>query len=103
MTTDDLRRLLAAPELVVVDLLVHALDTLRLALVAEHPRLRDDLDAFDDPPLQHRARGLLRRSVRFQRALRAYRRAARRTADAEPRDDVSTRSSAPTAPVAGAT
>ena len=37
MTADELHQLLVAPELVVVNLLDHCLDALRLALLAEHP------------------------------------------------------------------
>jgi hypothetical protein len=72
MTVDQLRRLLVAPELVVVDLLDHSLEALRLAMVAEHPLLDDELAARDDPPVQRRARALLRHADRLRRALRAY-------------------------------
>jgi hypothetical protein len=72
MSPDDLKRLLAAPELVVVDLVAHTLDALRLALLAEHPVINDD-DGHDDPPVQRRARALLRRAEDLRRALNAYR------------------------------
>ncbi len=74
MTSDELRRLLVAPEIVVVDLLDHGLEALRLAMLAEHPLLDDDLAARDDPPVQRRARALLRHADRLHRALDAYRR-----------------------------
>lgn len=78
MTTDELRRLLAAPEILVVDVVDAALHALALALVVEHPTL-DDLDddpAFiDDPPVRRRARVALRVARRLRSALRAYRRA----------------------------
>jgi hypothetical protein len=78
MSPGALRRLLIAPEIVVVDLVDHALTALRLALLAEHPLLADDLAAIDDPPVQGRARALLRHAVRLRRSLRAYRREVRR-------------------------
>jgi hypothetical protein len=42
-------------------------------MLAEHPLLDDDLAARDDPPVQRRARALLRHAQRLHRALRAYR------------------------------
>jgi hypothetical protein len=74
MTAEQLRRLLAAPEIIVVDLVSSALTALRFALPAEHPLLDDDLAAIDDPPVRRTARRLLRRADRLRRALRAYRR-----------------------------
>ena len=74
MTGDELGRLLAAPEIIVVDLLDSALRALRLALVVEHPLLDDDLSAPDDTPVRRRARQLLRHADRLQRGLEAYRR-----------------------------
>jgi hypothetical protein len=73
MTPDELKRLIAAPEIVVVDLVEHALDALRLALLAEHPLIDDDLAAYDDALVQRRARTLLRRADELRRALGAYR------------------------------
>jgi hypothetical protein len=73
MTPSQLHKLLAAPELVVVDLVDHALRSLRLALLAEHPLLDGD-DAHDDPPVQRRARALLHRAHDLRQALRDYRR-----------------------------
>jgi len=74
MTADHLRRLLAAPEIIVVDLVASALTALRLALLTEHPLLDDDLAAVDDPPIRRSARRLLRHADALLRALRAYRR-----------------------------
>ena len=88
MTADELRRLLAAPEIVVVDLVDSSLNALRLALLAEHPLLDDDLAALDDPPVQRRARALLRHAARLRRALDAYRRAVDHVLRKPPPDDV---------------
>jgi len=74
MNTNQLLRLLAAPEIIVVDLVGSPLIALRLALLAEHPLLDDDTAADDDPPVRHSARDLLRHADRLRRALRAYRR-----------------------------
>lgn len=74
MTGDELGRLLAAPEIIVVDLVDAALRALRLAMFAEHPLLDDDMAAPDDPPVRRRARQLLRHADRLRRGLDAYRR-----------------------------
>ncbi len=74
MTSDQLRRLLAAPELIVVDLTADALRALRLAMLAAHPLLDDEGAAPDDPPVQRRARTLLRRADALRDALDRYRR-----------------------------
>jgi hypothetical protein len=74
MTPNQFRRLLAAPEIVVVDLLHSALSALRLALLAEHPLLDDPLTE-NDPPVQRRARAVLRSARHLRRDLRHYRRA----------------------------
>jgi hypothetical protein len=87
MTPDQLRRLLVAPELVVVDLAGHALAALRLALLAEHPLLDGDL-ADDDPPVQRRARVVLEHAARLRRALDAYRREVHRVLRELPGDDM---------------
>lgn len=76
MTPDRLARLIAAPEIVVVDLLDSALSALRLALLVEHPLL-DRPPTDDDPPVRRRAHAVLRASLRLRRALRAYRRTVR--------------------------
>src|SRR4051794_5178687 len=74
MTADQLLRLIAAPEIVVVDLVSSAVNGFRLALLAEHPLLDDDLAAPEDPPIRRSARGVLRDADRLRRALRVYRR-----------------------------
>ncbi len=74
MTPQRFHRLLAAPEIVVVDLADSALTALRLALLVEHPLL-DGSPTDDDPPPRRRAHAVLRAAVRLRRALRAYRRA----------------------------
>jgi len=88
MTSEDFRRLFAAPEMVVVDLLGHALHSLRRALLAEHPLLDDDLAAPDDPPVRRRARRLLREAERLHRALHHYRRAVHAALRPADRDDL---------------
>jgi hypothetical protein len=75
MNTEELRRLLVAPEIVMVDLVLAALDALRLALVVEHPLLDDDLAAPDDPPVRSAARKALCHAAHLRRALRRYRKA----------------------------
>jgi hypothetical protein len=87
MTSEQLRQLLVAPEIVVVDLVAHALAALRLALIAEHPLLDDDLAAADDPPVQRRARVLLEHAARLRRDLNAYRREVGRVLRELPGDD----------------
>ena len=76
MKRSRLHRLVSAPEIVVVDLADHALLALRLALLAEHPPLRDE-EGFvsGEPPVQRQARELLRRVRRLRRELHAYRHA----------------------------
>jgi len=88
MTAEQLRRLLVAPEIVVVDLVGHAIGALRLALLAEHPLLDDDLAAGDDPPVQRQARAVLHHAARLRRALDAYRREVRRVLRDLPGDDM---------------
>ena len=73
MTPARFHRLLAAPEIVVVDLVDTALSALRLALLTEHPLL-DGNPTDDDPPVRRRAHAVLRAAARLRRALRAYRR-----------------------------
>jgi hypothetical protein len=73
MNADRLRRLIVAPEIVVVDLLLASLEALRLALLAEHPLLDDELAAPDDPPVRRAARKTLQYAARLRRALRLYR------------------------------
>ena len=88
MTAEQLRRLLVAPEIVVVDLVGHALAALRLALLAEHPLLHDDLAVGDDPPVLQQARAVLLHADRLRRALDAYRRKVRRVLRELPGDDM---------------
>jgi hypothetical protein len=87
MTLEQLRRLLAAPEIVTIDLVAHALVALRLALVSEHPPLDDDLAAPDDPPVRRRARVILRLALRLHRQLEAYRRQVDHILRSAQRDD----------------
>jgi hypothetical protein len=73
MTPGQLHRLLIAPEIIVVDLVDHALRALGLALLAEHPLIDDESAAHDDAHIQRRARALLRRTRALRRALGDYR------------------------------
>jgi len=73
MTPHQMNRLLAAPEIIVVDFLDSALTALRLALLVEHPLL-DGHSTVDDPTVRRRARLVLRSARQLRRALRAYRR-----------------------------
>jgi hypothetical protein len=73
MTVDEFRRLLFAPELIVLDVADAALDALERALILEHPLVQDP-DCDDDPPVRRSARAVLRPTARLRRALRAYRR-----------------------------
>jgi hypothetical protein len=72
MTVDELRRLLIAPEIIVLDLTVATLVALERALLLEHPLLHAPPSA-DDPPVRQRARSILRRASRLRRAVRVYR------------------------------
>jgi hypothetical protein len=72
MTVDELRRLLIAPEIIVIDLTVAALVALERALLLEHPLLAAPPSA-DDPLVRQRARSVLQRASLLRRALRAYR------------------------------
>jgi hypothetical protein len=73
MTPHQMHRLLAAPEIIVVDFLDSALTALRLALLVEHPLL-DGPPTVDDPAVRRRAHVVLRAAHQLRRALRAYRR-----------------------------
>ncbi len=87
MTPADLRRLLVAPEIVVVDLALAALRALDRALRAEHPLLHEPPDPADSL-VQRRARHILRRAAWLRRALRDYRDAVDDVlADADTCDD----------------
>jgi hypothetical protein len=72
MTVDELRRLLIAPEIIVLDLTAAALLALERALLLEHPLLHAPPSA-DDPLVCERARSVLRRASRLRHALRVYR------------------------------
>lgn len=72
MTVDQLRRLLIAPEIIVLDVTVASLVALERALLLEHPLL-DAPSSSDDPPVRARARTILRCASRLRRALRVYR------------------------------
>ena len=87
MTVDQLRRLLIAPEIIVVDLVDAALSALRRAIFVEHPTVTELPDA-DHSDVLRRAAVVLHHVARLRRALRAYRRAVDRVLEAEPRDDL---------------
>jgi hypothetical protein len=72
MTVDEFRRLLIAPEIIVLDVADAALLALERALVLEHPLVCDPT-SDDDPVVRRRARDVLRSTARLVRALRAYR------------------------------
>jgi len=77
--TFDLARLLAAPELLVVDLVDLAVDTLVRALLLEHPSLAAAPPPFRESDICRSARALLRSAAQLRRTLAAYRRAVDRT------------------------
>lgn len=72
MTVDELRRLLVAPEIIVLDLALASLRALERALLLEHPLL-DAPPSADDPIVRQKARAVLRRAARLRRELRVYR------------------------------
>ena len=88
MTPDQFLRLTAAPEILVVDLVDAALVALDLALLVEHPLLESDDAAPDDPPVRRRARAVRRVTLRFRRALDAYRHEVDLALQEPPRDDL---------------
>lgn len=87
MRQAQLRRLLLAPELIVVDLAVAALEALRRGILLEHPTLSEP-PLPGDAPVLRRAELVLRSVARLRRHLRAYRRAVDQLADATERDDL---------------
>jgi hypothetical protein len=87
MTVDQLRRLLIAPEIIVIDLADAALAALRRAILVEHPTITEFPDA-DHSDVLRRAAIVLHHAARLRRALRAYRRAVDRVLEAAPRDDL---------------
>jgi hypothetical protein len=72
MTVDELRRLLVAPEIIVLDLALASLHALERALLLEHPLLEAP-PSVDDPLVRQRARAVLRRASRLRRDIRVYR------------------------------
>lgn len=76
---NDLRRLVAAPELLVCNLADHALDVLVRALLVEHPALADE--ASYKSRVGRRARDVVRGAARLRRALLTYRLAVDDTLD----------------------
>lgn len=82
MTAAELRRLVQAPELIVVDLAIAALEALRRGILLAHPTV-SELPRPGDAPVLRRAAIVLRSVARLRRQLRAYRRAVDRVADKE--------------------
>jgi hypothetical protein len=72
MTVDELRRLLIAPEIIVLDVVLAGLRALECALLLEHPLVEAPPSA-DDPPVRQRARCVLQGAARLRRDLRVYR------------------------------
>jgi hypothetical protein len=72
MTVDEFRRLLIAPEIIVLDVADAARLALQRALVLEHPLVHNPA-SDDDPLVRRRARDVLRAAARLLRALRVYR------------------------------
>lgn len=87
MTVEELRRLLIAPEIIVVDLAAAALDALRRAIHLEHPTITEFPNA-DHSTVLRRAALVLHAAARLRRALRAYRRAVNRVLDDSARDNM---------------
>ena len=69
MTVEEFRRLLIAPEIIVLDVVVASLRALERALLLEHPLL-DAPYAADDPLVRQRARSVLHRAARLRRDIR---------------------------------
>jgi hypothetical protein len=84
--TRDLRRLIAAPELLVIDLLDTSLETLKRALLVEHPPLASRA-ALRRIAVSRRARDVLRAARRLRHAIDAYRHAVDQALD-DPDDDL---------------
>jgi hypothetical protein len=74
MTVEELRRLLIAPEIIVVDLTDATLAALRRAILVEHPTL-GEFPSDEQSGVPRRATLVLHAAARLQRALHAYRRA----------------------------
>lgn len=87
MTVEEFRRLLVAPEMIVLDVVDAALLALQRALLLEHPLVLDPA-SDDDPTVRRRARVVLRSAARLLRALRSYRAVVLRILhDVESQDD----------------
>jgi len=86
MNTDELRRLLIAPEIIVVDVACATLVALRRAILVEHPTL-GEFPSDDQSAVRRRAAIVLRDAARLHRALDAYRRAVARVLDEPVHDD----------------
>ncbi len=74
MTGEELRRLLIAPEIIVVDLTDAALTALRRAILVEHPSL-GEFPSDEQSGVRRRAALVLHAAARLHAALEAYRRA----------------------------
>jgi hypothetical protein len=88
MTRDQLNRLLIAPELIVIDVALAALRALRRALLVEHPTIEGRRHSSDDPPIERRARSVLRSSRQLQRDLHDYHATADEIIAAAREDDI---------------
>ena len=86
MKVDELRRLLIAPEIIVVDIADAALLALRRALLLEHPTLGDA--SADKCAVRRRAAVVLRAAARLHDALRAYRKAVDTVLDDDESDNL---------------
>jgi hypothetical protein len=87
MTRAELHLLLLAPELVVIDVTLAALDSLLRALHAQHPTLAAPIEARE-PPVLRDARRILVPLRGLRRSLRVYRRAVECLARDLQRDDL---------------
>ena len=87
MTRAERARFYAARELVVVDLLDHALAALHVELTLEHPTL-EELAPARSPPTLRRARALLRAARLLRRELDRYRAAVDKTLAAPDLDEL---------------
>ena len=87
MNVRELRRLLIAPEMLVVDLADAALTALRRALLVEHPTV-GEFPSADASPVLVRAAVVLRATARLRRALRAYRHAVEDVLEDAERDEL---------------
>jgi len=86
MTLEELRRLLIAPEIIVIDLTDAALAALRRALLVEHPTL-GEFPSDEQSGVRRRAALALHAADRLHAALQAYRRAVEPILRALPPDD----------------